>query len=55
MIRLWELGGVGVACKNIDREFIGIEIDEKYYKIAEERMSVKTEPETQLSIFDLYN
>ena len=48
------VGGVGVACKNIDREFIGIEIDEKYYKIAEERMTEKAEPETQLSIFDLY-
>ena len=44
-----------MACKITGREFIGIEIDEKYFDIAEERMSEKAEPETQLSIFDLYN
>jgi len=31
-------GSTGVACKNLDRDFIGIEIDEKYFKIAEERI-----------------
>lgn len=31
-------GTTGVACKNTNRNFIGIEIDEKYFKIAEERI-----------------
>ena len=31
-------GSTGVACKNTDREFIGMELDEKYYKIACERL-----------------
>ena len=32
-------GSTGVACKNTNRNFIGIELDEKYFKIAEERIS----------------
>ena len=32
-------GSSGVACKLLDRNFIGIEIDEKYYKIAVERIN----------------
>lgn len=31
-------GSTGVACKNTNREFIGIELDEDYYKIACERL-----------------
>lgn len=31
-------GTTGVACKNLNRNFIGIEIDEKYYKIAKQRL-----------------
>ena len=31
-------GSTGVACKNTNRNFIGIELDEKYFKIAEERI-----------------
>lgn len=31
-------GSTGVACVNTNRNFIGIELDEKYYKIAEERI-----------------
>ena len=31
-------GTTGVACKNLNRNFIGIEIDEKYYNIAKERI-----------------
>lgn len=31
-------GSTGVACKNINREFIGIEKEEKYFKIAKERI-----------------
>lgn len=31
-------GSTGVACKNTNRNFIGIELDEQYYNIAKERM-----------------
>ena len=31
-------GTTGVACKNLNRNFIGIELDEKYYNIACERI-----------------
>ena len=30
-------GTTGVACKNLNRNFIGIELDEKYFTIASER------------------
>lgn len=32
-------GSTGVACVHTNRNFIGIELDEKYYKIAEERIN----------------
>lgn len=36
-------GTTGVACKKLNRNFIGIEIDEKYYNIAKNRLEdVKT-------------
>lgn len=31
-------GTTGVACKNLNRDFIGIELDETYFKMAEERL-----------------
>lgn len=31
-------GTTGVACKNTNRNFIGIELDEKYFEIAKERI-----------------
>ena len=31
-------GSTGVACKNTNREFIGMELDEKYFKIACDRI-----------------
>ena len=31
-------GSTGVACKNTNRQFIGIELDETYYNIAEKRI-----------------
>lgn len=31
-------GSTGVACKNLNRNFIGIELDEKYFKVANERI-----------------
>jgi len=33
-------GSTGVACKNTNRDFIGIEQDEKYFKIAQERINL---------------
>ena len=30
----------GVACKNLNRDFIGIEIDETYFNIANERLAI---------------
>ena len=33
-------GSTGVACVNTNRNFIGIELDETYFKIAEKRISV---------------
>lgn len=32
-------GTTGMACKQLGKDFIGIEMDETYYKIAEERLS----------------
>lgn len=32
-------GTTGVACKNLNRNFIGIEQDERYFKIAEDRIN----------------
>lgn len=32
-------GSTGVACKNLNRDFIGIEKDENYFKIAENRIN----------------
>lgn len=31
-------GSTGVACKNINRNFIGMELDEKYFNIAKDRI-----------------
>lgn len=31
-------GSTGVACKNLNRKFIGIELDENYFNIAKERI-----------------
>lgn len=32
------LGSTGVACKNLNRNFIGIEKENKYFEIAKERI-----------------
>jgi len=32
-------GTTGVACKNINRHFVGIELDEQYFKLAQGRIS----------------
>ena len=31
-------GTTGVACKNLNRKFIGIELDENYFNIAKKRI-----------------
>ena len=31
-------GSTGVSCKNMNREFIGIEKDKEIFKVAEERL-----------------
>ena len=36
-------GTTGVACKHLNRNFIGIELDEKYFNIAKERISDSVE------------
>ncbi len=33
-------GTTGVACKNLNRNFIGIELDKEYYEIAKQRIGV---------------
>lgn len=33
------IGSTGVACVNANRNFIGMELDEKYFKIAEQRIT----------------
>ena len=32
-------GTTGVACRNLDRKFIGIELDPVFYEIAEKRIN----------------
>lgn len=34
-------GSTGVACKNTNRQFIGMELDEKYFNIARERLGAQ--------------
>lgn len=36
-------GSCGVACEKLGRNFIGIEIDKKYYEIAKERIGIEDE------------
>lgn len=44
------IGGVGVSCKQLERDFIGIEINEKYFTVAKER--INNAEEQQLSFFE---
>ena len=48
-------GSTGIACKQTNRDFIGIEIDEKYFKIAKERLEENKiiKNENQMTIFDM--
>ena len=36
-------GSTGVACINTNRNFIGIELDEGYFKIAQDRINLLVE------------
>ena len=38
-------GSTGVACVSTDRDFIGIELNEGYFKIAEKRINTILEME----------
>ena len=40
-------GTTGVACINTNRNFIGIELDEKYFNIAKERIDIMNENKTE--------
>ena len=41
------IGGCGIACKELNRNFIGIELDKKYFEIAKQRIE-GTKRESQL-------
>ena len=41
-------GTTGVACNNLNRNFIGIEKDEEFYRIAEKRIN---ETQVQIKLF----
>ena len=43
-------GSCGVACVNLDREFIGIELDSEYFKIAENRIN-QAKKDKEASLF----
>jgi len=43
-------GTTGVACKNLNRNFIGIELDENYFNIAKERIE---NTKVEFGLFDL--
>lgn len=42
-------GSTGVACKNLNRKFIGIELDKKYYDIAKQRLEPTVKLKVKLS------
>ena len=46
-------GSTGVACMLTDRKFIGVELDDKYFEIAENRLKEATEKKEELlKLFD---
>ena len=46
-------GSTGVACLNTDRRFIGIELDDKYFEIAENRIKESIDKKEELlKLFD---
>ena len=45
-------GSTGVACVRTDRQFIGFELDEHFYEVAEKRIAAAVAERTQ-SLFNL--
>ena len=47
-------GSTGVACVNTNRRFIGIELDDKYFEIAKQRIDAairdKENPRTEIEV-----
>jgi site-specific DNA-methyltransferase (adenine-specific) len=41
-------GSTGIACQNLNRNFIGIEKDETYFEIAKQRLGISTEIQPQV-------
>ena len=37
-------GSTGVACENLNRDFIGIELDKEYFNIAKQRIEDSPKP-----------
>ena len=49
-------GSTGVACMLTDRKFIGIELDDKYFEVAESRLNETVEKKVELlKVFDKAN
>lgn len=48
-------GSTGVACKLLNRDFIGMEIDEKYYNIAKDRLNGVYQKEVNLNGSPLFD
>lgn len=46
-------GSTGVACVNTNRNFIGIELDDKYFEIAKQRINEEQNMPEQVTIFDI--
>jgi site-specific DNA-methyltransferase (adenine-specific) len=46
-------GSTGVACVNTNRNFIGIELDDKYFEIAKRRISEAQNKSEQITLFDI--
>ena len=48
-------GSTGVACVNLNRNFIGMELNEEYFQIAKERIQKAQAEPKQISLFDYQN
>ncbi len=46
-------GTTGVACVNTKRNFIGIELDDKYFEIAKQRIDEELNKPEQITLFDI--
>ena len=44
-------GTTGVACKNLNRNFIGMELDDKYFEIAKQRISEEQNKPEQMTMW----